>query len=200
MGWSGLYQLLASSNLRMEGLAQTTVPEKACPRGLLCALDFHGGVCSPVPPFLVSGWVSLSFMGGEAWKPPQEASLAGSDATAHVDNDVTRSPSPALTPDRPRAWALSWPSAETWILGLGAAAGCLWQVSDLEELRVSNQRKRPRCQVNAEFNPIWQTREPLGCGEWGAPILLAGWRRGARKPAEIRFSGTQGSKERPLWV
>lgn len=28
--------------------------------------------------------------------------------------------------------------------------------------------------------------------------MLAGWRRGARKPAGIRFSGTRGSKERAL--
>lgn len=199
MGWSGLYQLLASSNLRWKARLQTTVPEKACPRRF--ALCFGLPTRGVFPRSLLQSLavVSLSFMGGEAWKPPCGAlfSLAsGLDAAPHVDNDVTRSPSPASTPTGP-AWALSRLHRDLDSGPEATAGHLLGRCLILGRAQSLKTRGRgPGCQVNAEFNPVWQTWEPLGVGR-GSPDTLAGWRRGARKPAEIRFSDSGALRRGP---
>lgn len=66
--------------LEMEGPLQTTVPEKACPRRFALCFGLPTEGCVPRSLLQSLAVVSLSFMGGEAWKPPCGASLAGLDA------------------------------------------------------------------------------------------------------------------------
>lgn len=56
MGWSGLYQLLASSNLRWKARSRLRCLKRPVPGGLLCALDFPRRGVFPGPSFSLWLW------------------------------------------------------------------------------------------------------------------------------------------------